>query len=309
MTTAGASVARAVPRRARLAAVGRRMRPSRLALNIALAAIALVWLVPTVSLAIISLRPEALFETSGWWKIFTAPSELTFHNYSTLVKSGLAAGGVLSSLLTSLEITVPTTILVTGVSSMAAFSLVFGSWRGRDAVFVCIVALIVVPLQVALIPTVELYHTIGNITGYNLFGTIAGVVIFHVGFGLPFGIFLMRNFFLGIPRDLIEAGRMDGAREGKLFRRVVLPLGLPAIAALAVFQFVWVWNDLLVALIFLGGNPHVPLTVFLFDQTRSLAEDYWIIATGGIFSILIPLAVFFAFQRHFVRGMLAGSVK
>jgi alpha-glucoside transport system permease protein len=309
MTIVDASVVRAVPRRRRLAAVGRRMRPSRLVLNVALAAIALLWLVPTVSLAIISLRPEALFETSGWWKIFTAPSELTFHNYSTLVKSGLAAGGVLSSLLTSLEITVPTTILVTGVSSMAAYSLVFGSWRGRDAVFVCIVALIVVPLQVALIPTVELYHTIGNIIGYNLFGTIAGVVIFHVGFGLPFGIFLMRNFFLGIPRDLIEAGRMDGAREGKLFRRVVLPLGLPAIAALAVFQFVWVWNDLLVALIFLGGNPHVPLTVFLFDQTRSLAEDYWIIATGGIFSILIPLAVFFAFQRHFVRGMLAGSVK
>ncbi len=128
---------------------------------------------------------------------------------------------------------------------------------------------------------VELYHTIGNITGYNPFGTIVGVVIFHVGFGLPFGIFLMRNFYLGIPRDLIEAGRMDGAREGKLFRRVVLPLGLPAAAALAVFQFVWVWNDLLVALVFLGGNPHVPLTVFLYDQTRSLAEDYWIIATGA----------------------------
>ena len=309
MTTADASVARAVPRGGRLAAVGRRIRPPRLALNIALVAIALVWLVPTVSLAIISLRPEALFETSGWWKVFTAPSQLTFHNYSTLVKSGLAAGGVLSSLLTSLEITVPAAILVTGVSSMAAYSLVFGNWRGRDAVFLGIVALIVVPLQVALIPVVELYHTIGNITGYNPFGSIIGVVIFHVGFGLPFGIFLMRNFYLGIPRDLIEAGRMDGAREGTLFRRVVLPLGLPAAAALAVFQFVWVWNDLLVALIFLGGNPHVPLTVFLFDQTRSLAADYWIIATGGIFSILIPLAVFFAFQRHFVRGMLAGSVK
>ena len=128
------------------------------------------------------------------------------------------------------------------------------------------------PVQVALIPVVELYHTIGNITGYNPFGTIVGVVIFHVGFGLPFGIFLMRNFYLGIPRDLVEAGRMDGARECTLFRRVVLPLGLPAVAALAVFQFVWVWNDLLVALVFLGGNPHVPLTVFLFDQTRSLGR-------------------------------------
>lgn len=309
MTTVDASLVQAPARGGRAAAVGRRMRPSRLVLNIALAAIALLWLVPTISLAIISLRPEALFETSGWWKVFTAPSQLTFHNYSTLLKSGFAAGGVLSSLLTSIEITVPAALLVTVISSMTAYSLVFGNWRGRDAVFVLIVALIVVPLQVALIPTVELYHTIGNITGYNPFGKIVGVVIFHVGFGLPFGIFLMRNFYLGIPRDLIEAGRMDGAREFKLFRRVVLPLGLPAAAALTVFQFVWVWNDLLVALIFLGGNPHVPLTVFLYDQTRSLAADYWIIATGGIISIVIPVAVFFAFQRHFVRGMLAGSVK
>jgi alpha-glucoside transport system permease protein len=309
MTTVDASVVQAPPQGGRVAALGRRMRPSRLVFNIALAAIALLWLVPTISLAIISLRPEALYQTSGWWKIFTAPSQLTFHNYSALLKSGFAAGGVLSSLLTSLEITVPAALLVTAISSMAAYSLVFGNWRGRDAVFLAIVALIVVPLQVALIPTVELYHTIGNITGYNPFGKIVGVVIFHVGFGLPFGIFLMRNFYLGIPRDLIEAGRMDGAHEGTLFRRVVLPLGLPAAAALAVFQFVWVWNDLLVALVFLGGNPHVPLTVFLYDQTRSLAEDYWIIATGGIISILIPVAVFFAFQRHFVRGMLAGSVK
>jgi alpha-glucoside transport system permease protein len=309
MTIADPTVIAAPPRSGRMVAVGRRLRPSRLVLNIALSAIALLWLLPTFALTIISLRPESLFQTSGWWKVFTAPSQLTFHNYSALLKSGFAAGGVLSSLLTSLEITVPSALLVTAISSMAAYSLVFGSWKGRDAVFLGIVALIVVPLQVALIPTVELYHTIGSITGYNPFGKIVGVVIFHVGFGLPFGIFLMRNFYLGIPRDLIEAGRMDGAREGRLFRRVVLPLGLPAAAALAVFQFVWVWNDLLVALVFLGGNPHVPLTVFLYGQTRSLAEDYWIIATGGIISILIPVAVFFAFQRHFVRGMLAGSVK
>ncbi len=307
--TADTPATAAAPSVSRLGAVGRRIRPSRLVLNIVLAAIALLWLVPTISLLIISFRPEALFDTNGWWKVFTAPSELTFHNYSALLKSGFAAGGVLSSLLTSLAITVPAALLVAGISSMAAYSLVFGNWPGRDAVFFTIVALIVVPVQVALIPTVELYHTIGNITGYNPFGTIVGVIIFHVGFGLPFGIFLMRNFYLGIPRDLVEAGRMDGAREFTLFRRVVLPLGLPAVAALAVFQFVWVWNDLLVALVFLGGNAHVPLTVFLFDQTRSLAEDYWIIATGGMISILIPVAVFFAFQKHFVRGMLAGSVK
>lgn len=293
----------------RARAIAGRLRPSRLLLNIALGAIALFWLVPTVSLAIISLRPESLFEISGWWKVFTAPSQLTFHNYSAILSGGFAAGGALDSLVTSLEITVPAALLVTVISSMAAYSLVFGQWKGRDWVFLLIVGLIVVPLQVALIPVVELYHTVGNITGYNPFGKIVGVVIFHVGFGLPFGIFLMRNFYLGIPRDLIEAGRMDGAREWKLFRRVVLPLGLPAAAALGVFQFVWVWNDLLVALVFLGGNPHVPLTIYLFDQTRSLAADYWLIATGGILSVIIPVIVFFAFQRHFVRGMLAGAVK
>jgi alpha-glucoside transport system permease protein len=287
----------------------RRLRPARLTINVALAAVALFWLVPTISLAVISLRPASLFQQSGWWKVFTTPAQLTLHNYSALFSQGLAAGGLLDSLLTSLAITIPATILVTGVSSLAAYSLVFGSWRGRDIAFLVIVGLIVVPLQVALIPVVELYRTFDSVTGYHLFGTIAGVVIFHVGFGLPFGIFLMRNFYTGIPRELIEAGRIDGAREWTLFRRVVVPLGLPAAAALAVFQFIWVWNDLLVALVFLGGSVHQPLTIFLFDQTRSLAADYWIIATGGMLSILVPLVVFFSFQRHFVRGMLAGAVK
>jgi alpha-glucoside transport system permease protein len=167
----------------------------------------------------------------------------------------------------------------------------------------------VVPVQMALLPVASLYKLFGSATGFNPFGTVVGVVIFHVAFGLPFGIFLMRNFYNGIPRDLLEAGRIDGAGEWKLFRRVVLPLGVPAAASLAIFQFIWVWNDLLVALIFLGGNAHAPLTVFLFDQVRELASNYWIVSTGGIISIIVPLIVFFSFQRYFVRGMLAGAVK
>jgi alpha-glucoside transport system permease protein len=282
---------------------------SRSALNLALGAVGVLWLVPTISLALISLRPEALFDQSGWWSILTAPTQLTLHNYSTLFSQGFAAGGLLDSTLTSLAITVPATLLVTALASLAAYSLVFGNWRGRNVAFLATVGLIVVPLQVALIPIVELYRSFGDLTGYNPFGTFAGVIIFHVGFGLPFGIFLMRNFYIGIPRDLVEAARIEGAREWTLFRRVVVPLGLPAAAALAVFQFIWVWNDLLVALIFLGGNAHQTLTLFLFDQTRSLAADYWIISTGAMISIVIPLGVFFAFQRHFVRGLLAGAVK
>jgi ABC-type glycerol-3-phosphate transport system permease component len=134
---------------------------------------------------------------------------------------------------------------------------------GRTAVFLVVVGLMVVPVQVALLPVVQLYRSFGSLTGFNPYGTIEGVVIFHVAFGLPFGIFLMRNFYVGIPLDLVEAARIDGAGEGKLFRRLIIPLGMPAVASLLIFQFIWVWNDLLVALVFLGGYPHTPLTLFL----------------------------------------------
>ncbi|HET9016480.1 MAG TPA: carbohydrate ABC transporter permease [Thermomicrobiaceae bacterium] len=285
------------------------LRPSRWLLNLVLAVVAVFWLVPTVSLLIFSLRPEGDFATSGWWTVFAAPAQLTLRNYRTLFAQGFAAGGILDSLVTSLAITVPATILVTVIASLAAYSLVFGGWRGRSAIFLVIVGLMVVPVQVALIPVVQLYRDLGSAIGWNPFGTIPGVIIFHVAFGLPFGIFLMRNFFMGIPLDLLEAARIEGANEWTLFRRVVLPLGFPAIASLAIFQFIWVWNDLLVALVFLGGSIHQPLTIFMFDQIRTFAADYWVISTGGIVSIIVPLIVFFAFQRYFVSGVLAGAVK
>ncbi len=286
-----------------------RFKPRRALLNAVLAAIALFWLLPTISLAIISFRPESFFGVSGWWHVFAEPSELTVQNYRTLFSQGLVTGGLLDSLVTSLEITVPATLLVTLFSMMAAYSLVFGRWRGRNAVFLVIVGLMVVPVQVALLPVVQLYQHLGHWIGFNPFGTIEGVVIFHIAFGLPFGIFLMRNFYVGIPTELVEAARIDGAGEWTLFRRLIIPLGMPAAASLAIFQFIWVWNDLLVALVFLGGYTHYPLTIFLYDQTRTLAANYWIISTGAMVSIVVPLVVFFSFQRYFVQGMLAGSVK
>jgi alpha-glucoside transport system permease protein len=285
------------------------IRPSKLILNIVLIVSAVFWLVPTIGLAIISLRPESLFQQSGWWTALTAPAQLTLSNYQTLFSQGLVTGGVLDSLVTSLEITVPATLLVTIISSLTAYSLVFGRWPGRSVVFLVIVGLLVVPIQVALIPVVQEYRAFGSLIGFNPFGTVTGVVIFHVAFGLPFGIFLMYNFYSGIPKEMLEAGRIDGAGEWQLFRRVALPLGLPAAASLMIFQFIWVWNDLLVALIFLGSNPHYTLTIFLFNQTRTLAANYWIISTGAMISIFIPLIVFFSFQRYFVRGVLAGAVK
>jgi alpha-glucoside transport system permease protein len=286
-----------------------RFRPSRAVLDIVLAVIAIFWLVPTIGLTIISLRPERFFQQSGWWTALGAPAQLTLQNYATLFSQGLVPGGVLDSLITSVAITLPATLLVAIISSLAAYSLVFGRWRGRDAVFLAVVALLVVPLQVALIPVVQMFHAFGSLTGFNPYGTLLGVVIFHVAFGLPFGIFLMRNFLSGIPTELMEAGRIDGAGQWTLFQRVVMPLSLPAAMSLAIFQFIWVWNDLLIALVFLGGNPHHPLTIFLYDQTRTLAANYWVISTGAMVSILIPLIVFFSLQRYFVQGVLAGAVK
>ncbi len=297
------------PTVARTRRLASRLRPSHLALNVVLGLVAVFWLVPTVSLLAISLRDPSTYGVTGWWTVFTAPTQLTLKNYEQLFSTGLATGGVLDSVVTTALITVPATVLVTVISSLAAYSLVFGRWRGRTAVFLLVVGLLVVPVQVALIPVAQLYDAFGHLTGFNPFGTLPGVVIFHVAFGLPFGIFLMRNFYTGIPKDLLEAGRIDGAGEWTLFRRVVLPLGLPAAASLAIFQFIWVWNDLLVGLVFLGGNAHHTLTIYLYSFTRTLANNYWVIATGGIISIIVPLVIFFAFQRYFVRGVLAGAVK
>ncbi|MGA3217680.1 MAG: carbohydrate ABC transporter permease [Acidimicrobiales bacterium] len=295
----------------------RRFRPSRAVLNIFLIVVALFWLMPSVSMLIISFRQSGLFEQSGWWHALASPAQFTLYNYKELfsgpkggtVPSGFSAGGALDSLRTSIEITVPATVLVVAVSALAAYSLVFGRWRGRNIVFLTIVGLMVVPLQVAILPIVEGFNDMGKFTGWNPYGTIEGVIIFHVAFGLPFGIFLMRNFFIGIPQNLIEAGRVDGAGEWTLFRRVVLPIAVAAAASLAIFQFIWTWNDLLVALVILGADPHVPITLFIYGQERALAANFWIISTGSMVSIVIPLLVFLRFQRYFVSGMLAGAVK
>jgi alpha-glucoside transport system permease protein len=284
----------AVPKRARLRKVF-----SHSVVNVVLVVIALFWLVPTVGLLVTSFRPPQDYFASGWWHALTTPLTLTLTNYANILKTG----GIPDALLTTAIITVSSTILVVIIASLTGYAMVFLNWRGRDAVFVLIVALMVVPLQMALIPVASLYRSVG------LFGTLPGVVIYHVAFGLPFAIFLMRNFYTGIPRDLLEAARIDGANEWMMFRRIVLPLGKPALASLAIFQFLWVWNDLLVSLVFLASNPHVPITVAIFSQLRQFGANIDVISTASFISMIIPLGVFFAFQRYFVRGVLAGAVK
>jgi alpha-glucoside transport system permease protein len=263
-----------------------------------LALVALLWLVPIFGLFASSLRGESDNATTGWWKIFTVPAEITAKNYQDL----LANSTVMQSLLNTVYISVPATALVIGIGALAAYALAWMRFPGQDWLMVIIVGLLVVPIQVALIPIAKLYGDLG------IFGSLLGVVLFHVAFGLPFAVFLLRNFFAGIPADLLEAARMDGAREWRIFRKVVLPIGLPAIASLAIFQFLWVWNDLLVALVFADPSSQ-PITVALQSQLRGFGTNVDILATGSFVSMIIPLAVFFAFQRFFVQGVLAGSTK
>ncbi len=261
-----------------------------------LAVVAIVWLVPTVGLLVSSFRTAAANAESGWWTVLTAPTQLTLQPYKALLDDPT----IVSAFLNTVLITLPSSLLIVVVASLAAYAFAWMHFRGRDLLFLIVVGLLVVPLQVALIPVARLYDLLG------LFGTIPGVVLFHVAFGLPFAIFLLRNFFVGIPHELLEAARMDGASEWTVFSRVVLPLGLPAIASLLIFQFLWVWNDLLVALVFAGGETQ-PLTVAIREQLRSFSANIDVIAPAAFLQMIVPLAVFFAFQRYFVQGLLAGS--
>lgn len=267
-------------------------------MRVVLILVALFWLMPTVGLFLSSLRSADRIAATGWWKIFTVPSELTFDNYSRLLDNPTFTDSLFSTVL----ITVPSTVLVVVIGSLAGYAFAWMEFPGRDWWFLVVVGLLVVPVQVALIPVSKLFGAVG------IFETTFGVIIFHTAFGLPFAIFLLRNFFAEIPRELLEAARLDGAGEIRLFTRVVMPLGGPAIASLGIFQFLWVWNDMLVALIF-ADSDSPPITVALQQQVRQFGNNIDVLAPGAFMSMVIPLAVFFAFQRQFVSGVMAGAVK
>ncbi|MFD3500037.1 carbohydrate ABC transporter permease [Streptomyces sp. NPDC058676] len=260
--------------------------------------VGLFWLVPTIGLLISSLRPPEEMTANGWWNVFAEPSQLTFESYDKLLQNS----DITNSLVNTVLITVPATVLVVVIGALAGYAFAWMEFPGRDWWFLGVVGLLVVPVQVALIPIAELFGKLG------LFGSIFGVVLFHTGFGLPFAVFLLRNFFAEIPRELLEAARLDGAGELRLFARVVMPLGAPAIASLGIFQFLWVWNDMLIALVFSDSGSQ-PITVALQTQVRQFGNNIDVLAPGAFISMVIPLAVFFAFQRQFVSGVMAGAVK
>ncbi|MET9610283.1 carbohydrate ABC transporter permease [Streptomyces sp. NPDC006512] len=268
------------------------------AVRVFLVLVGLFWLLPTLGLLLSSFLSPGDLNRGGWWQVLTEPSRLTASNYARLLENDTITG----SLLSTVAIAVPATLLVLVLGAFAGYAFAWLEFPGRDWLFLVVVGLLVVPVQVALIPVSELFGAVG------LFETTAGVVLFHTAFGLPFAVFLLRNFFAEIPRELLEAARLDGAGELRLFARVVLPLGGPALASLGIFQFLWVWNDMLVALVF-ADSAHPPVTVALQQQVRQFGNNIDVLAPGAFLSMVVPLVVFFAFQRQFVTGVMAGAVK
>jgi len=265
--------------------------------HLVLMIVGLLWLVPTLGLFLTSILPQQAFTVEGWWQIFTKPSLATWNNYSLVFHNH----AIMSSIGTTAEIAVGNTLLLVVIASLAGYAFAWLEFPGRDWLFILVIGLLVVPLQMALIPMFSLYNSMG------IFDTVISIILFHVAFGLPFAIFLLRNFFIGIPKDIMESARIDGASEIRIFVRLILPLGLPAIASLSIFQFLWTWNDLIVALTF--GQNVQPITVAIFSNLRQFGANIDLIAPASFISLIVPLAVFFAFQRYFVQGLLAGSVK
>ncbi|HYZ19960.1 MAG TPA: carbohydrate ABC transporter permease [Gaiellaceae bacterium] len=271
---------------------------ARTPVHIALLAIAVVWLVPTAGLAITSIRPRDEIQATGWWTSFN-DFAFTLHNYD-LVLDNAQMG---SSFVNSIIITVPSTLLPLTIGAMAAYAFSWIRFPFRDTIFLLIVALMVVPIQMALVPLLRLFRDLGLNDWY------LGIWLAHTAFGLPLAVFLLRNFFITLPRDLIEAARVDGASNLRIFARVVLPLSVPALASYGIFQFLWVWNDLLMALVFISDSDLFPMTKRITEMQGTYGAEYHLLASGAFLLMIVPLIVFFALQRYFVQGLLAGSVK
>ncbi|MGW4467545.1 carbohydrate ABC transporter permease [Micromonospora sp. NBC_01796] len=304
----------------RPATVGGRVRKrlnSRTATVVSIV-IAVVWTLPTFGLFISSFRPEDAIKTTGWWTFFSNP-QLTLENYQQVLFGRSSSSGQLASYFTnSIVITIPSVLFPLAFAALAAYALAWINFKGRDWIYIGIFALQIVPLQMALVPLLSFFSQGVNVGGITLMPAwdladeqrFIQVWFAHTCFALPLAVFLLHNFVSQLPRDLMEAARVDGATHPKIFRTIVLPLITPALAAFGIFQFLWVWNDLLVALIFAGGGDETaPMTVRLAEMAGTRGGEWQRLTSGAFISIVVPLIVFLSLQRYFVRGLLAGSVK
>ncbi|MDX1615727.1 MAG: carbohydrate ABC transporter permease [Candidatus Promineifilaceae bacterium] len=292
---------------------------SGLLVNGALLILVIIWTIPTLGLLISSFRPSDDVRQTGWWTVFTADEPLserfTLENYRSVLAGDdvvgpdgeviEASGDNLSrAFLNSIAITVPSTVIPILIAAFAAYAFAWMRFPGRRLMFILVIALLVVPLQSALIPVLRDYVKL------DLNGTHLAVWLAHTGFGLPLATYLLFNYISGLPRDIMESAFVDGASHFTVFTRLVLPLSVPALASFAIFQFLWVWNDLLVALVFIGSKPDVAvLTQALQEMVGSRGQDWHLLTAGAFITMILPLIVFFSLQRYFVRGLLAGSVK
>jgi alpha-glucoside transport system permease protein len=271
---------------------------NRTPIHILLGIVAVIWLAPTIGLLVTSFRPRTDIQSTGWWEVL-GTLRFTFENYAQV----LNAAGMGQAFLNSLIISIPSTLLPLVVCSLAAYAFSWLRFPFRDTIFLVIVALMMVPVQVAFLPVQQLFKPFQLTQGY------VGIWLAHTAFALPFGVFLLRNFFITLPRDLIEAARIDGSSTFGVFRTIVVPLSVPAIAAYGIFQFLWVWNDLLMALIFVGNDANLPMTVKITTLLGTYGTEWNLLAAAAFLLMFVPLAVFFSLQRYFVQGLLAGSVK
>ncbi|HHT80596.1 MAG TPA: carbohydrate ABC transporter permease [Spirochaetales bacterium] len=278
----------------------------------------LVWTVPTAGILITSFRDSDAAASSGWWTAFGNLKDFTLKNYDEVLGGqrftvGTAGGGTAarrgasmgSAFLSSITVTLPAVIIPIFIAAAAAYAFAWMSFPGRRILFAMVIALLVVPLQISLIPILRDYQKIG------LNGTYLGIWLAHTGFGLPLATYILFNYISTIPRSILESAFIDGANHFTMFVRLIVPLSVPALASFAIFQFIWVWNDLLVALVFLsgGGQMMEVVTVRLMNMAGTRGSDWHLLTAGAFVSMILPLTVFLSLQKYFVKGLLAGSVK
>jgi alpha-glucoside transport system permease protein len=272
--------------------------------SLAAIVIAVLWTVPTIGLLVTSFREPRDINRSGWWTSFADPSAYTLENYREALAPGTNAS-LSQYFINTIVITIPAVLLPLFLASLAAYAFAWMPFPGRDALFVAVFALQIVPLQVALIPLLDIYTS-----KLGIGASYWSVWLSHTIFALPLAVFLIHNFMRELPAELMEAARVDGAGHVTIFFRILLPLLTPALAAFGIFQFLWVWNDLLVSLVFLGGTPDVaPITVRVAELAGSRGSAWYLLSAGAFISMVVPVAVFLALQRYFVRGLLAGGLK